>query len=90
MFAAGWLTLLAGSVIAGAAGNVATELIGRAVQGGGAALITPSAPTLLMMLFGSSTQELTKALAAYVQVGEVGGAQRDQVAVGAEVGPAGR
>lgn len=65
VFAAGWVVLLAGSVVAGAAGNVATELAGRAIQGGGAALIAPSALTLLMMLFGSSPQELTKALAVY-------------------------
>ncbi|MCP2276845.1 MFS transporter [Nocardia amikacinitolerans] len=73
VFAAGWLTLLVGSVIAGAAGNVATELIGRAVQGGGAALIAPSALTLLMTLFGSSPQELTKALAVYGAAAPAGG-----------------
>lgn len=73
VFAAGWLTLLVGSVIAGAAGNVATELIGRAVQGGGAALIAPSALTLLMMLFGSSPQELAKALAVYGAAAPAGG-----------------
>ncbi|WP_253782256.1 MFS transporter [Nocardia amikacinitolerans] len=73
VFAAGWLTLLVGSVIARAAGNVATELIGRAVQGGGAALIAPSALTLLMMLFGSSPQELTKALAVYGAAAPAGG-----------------
>ncbi|WP_435592197.1 MFS transporter [Nocardia sp. bgisy118] len=73
VFAAGWLTLLVGSVIAGAAGNAATELIGRAIQGGGAALIAPSALTLLMMLFGSSPQELTKALAVYGAAAPAGG-----------------
>lgn len=52
--------LLVGSVIAGAAGNVGVELAGRAIQGGGAALIAPSALTLLMLLFGSSPKELTK------------------------------
>ncbi|WP_454195732.1 MFS transporter [Nocardia sp. Marseille-Q1738] len=73
VFAAGWAVLLAGSVIAGAAGNVAIELAGRAVQGGGAALIAPSALTLLMMLFGSSPQELTKALAVYGAAAPAGG-----------------
>ncbi|MBF6084559.1 multidrug efflux MFS transporter [Nocardia cyriacigeorgica] len=73
IFAAGWVVLLAGSVIAGAAGNVATELAGRAIQGGGAALIAPSALTLLMMLFGSSPQELTKALAVYGAAAPAGG-----------------
>ncbi|WP_280468525.1 MFS transporter [Nocardia cyriacigeorgica] len=73
VFAAGWVVLLAGSVVAGAAGTVATELAGRAIQGGGAALIAPSALTLLMMLFGSSPQELTKALAVYGAAAPAGG-----------------
>ncbi|WP_433714018.1 MFS transporter [Nocardia sp. CA-084685] len=73
VFAAGWAVLLAGSVIAGAAGNVAVELAGRAVQGGGAALIAPSALTLLMMLFGASPRELTKALAVYGAAAPAGG-----------------
>ncbi len=60
VFSAGWLILLIGSVVAGAAGNVAVELAGRAVQGAGAALIAPSALTLLMMLFGSTQKEMTK------------------------------
>ena len=49
-------------LVAGAAGNVGVELAGRAVQGAGAALIAPSALTLLMMLFGCNPRELTKAL----------------------------
>ncbi|MBF6246948.1 MFS transporter, partial [Nocardia elegans] len=65
VFAAGWVVLLVGSVLAGAAGTVGVELAGRAIQGAGAAMIAPSALTLLMMLFGSSPQELTKALAIY-------------------------
>ncbi|WP_280485699.1 MFS transporter [Nocardia cyriacigeorgica] len=73
VFAAGWVVLLAGSVIAGAAGNVATELAGRAIQGGGAALIAPSALTLLMMLFGSTPQELTTALAVFGAAAPAGG-----------------
>ncbi|WP_194814133.1 MFS transporter [Nocardia sp. XZ_19_385] len=73
VFGAGWLVLLAGSVVAGAAGNVAVELAGRVVQGAGAALIAPSALTLLMMLFGSSPKELTKALAVYGAAAPAGG-----------------
>ncbi|MFD0362126.1 MFS transporter [Nocardia sp. GCM10030253] len=73
VFAAGWVVLLAGSAIAGAAGNVGVELAGRAIQGGGAALIAPSALTLLMMLFGSAPQELTKALAVYGAAAPAGG-----------------
>ncbi len=73
VFAAGWVVLGVGSVIAGAAGNVGVELAGRAIQGGGAALIAPSALTLLMMLFGGSPQELTKALAVYGAAAPAGG-----------------
>ncbi|MFD7012401.1 MFS transporter [Rhodococcus jostii] len=73
IFATGWLVLLAGSLTAGAAGNVGTELAGRAIQGAGAALIAPSALTLLMMLFGSTQQELTKALAVYGAAAPAGG-----------------
>nr|WP_192756392.1 MFS transporter [Actinopolymorpha pittospori] len=73
VFATGWLVLLAGSVVAGAAGSVGVELTGRAVQGVGAALIAPSALTLLMMLFGSEPRELTKALALYGAAAPAGG-----------------
>ncbi|WP_427891375.1 MFS transporter [Kribbella sp. GL6] len=54
VFAAGWGVLLVGSLVAGLATGVGSELAGRAVQGVGAALIAPSALTLLMMLFGSN------------------------------------
>ncbi|MEU8898223.1 MFS transporter [Nocardia sp. NPDC048505] len=73
VFAAGWVVLLAGSVLAGAAGTVALELAGRVVQGAGAALIAPSALTLLMMLFGASPKELTRALAIYGAAAPAGG-----------------
>ncbi|MEU5406309.1 MFS transporter [Nocardia asteroides] len=73
VFGAGWLVLAVGSVIAGAANTVGIELAGRAIQGAGAALIAPSALTLLMMLFGGSPQELTKALAVYGAAAPAGG-----------------
>jgi EmrB/QacA subfamily drug resistance transporter len=73
IFGAGWLVLLTGSAVAGLAGNVGTELTGRAVQGVGAALIAPSALTLLMMLFGHDPRELTKALALYGAAAPAGG-----------------
>jgi EmrB/QacA subfamily drug resistance transporter len=73
MFATGWAVLLTGSAVAGAAGTVGVELAGRAVQGVGAALIAPSALTLLMMLFGSSPKELTRALALYGAAAPAGG-----------------
>ncbi|WP_280220173.1 MFS transporter [Nocardia neocaledoniensis] len=73
VFGAGWLVLAVGSVLAGAAGTVGLELAGRAIQGAGAALIAPSALTLLMMLFGGSPGELTKALAVYGAAAPAGG-----------------
>ncbi|MGC7098221.1 MFS transporter [Amycolatopsis lurida] len=72
IFATGWLVLLAGSAVAGAAGTVWVELAGRAVQGAGAALIAPSALTLLMTLFGGR-RELGKALALYGAAAPAGG-----------------
>ncbi|MGW9195248.1 MFS transporter [Micromonospora chersina] len=73
MFAAGWLVLLVGSAVAGLADGVAVELAARAVQGAGAALIAPSALTLLMMLFGGEPRELTRALALYGAAAPAGG-----------------
>jgi EmrB/QacA subfamily drug resistance transporter len=73
LFSAGWLILLAGSLMAGIAPEVWVELTGRAVQGVGAALIAPSALTLLMMLFGHNPKELTKALALYGAAAPAGG-----------------
>ncbi|MCO1659721.1 MFS transporter [Pseudonocardia sp. S2-4] len=73
LFTAGWVVLLGGSVLAGAAGNAGVELAGRAIQGAGAALIAPAALTLLMMLFGHEPRELTKALALYGAAAPAGG-----------------
>jgi EmrB/QacA subfamily drug resistance transporter len=73
VFAIGWAVLLVGSAAAGLAGTVEVELAGRAVQGAGAALIAPSALTLLMMLFGAEPKELTKALALYGAAAPAGG-----------------
>jgi predicted MFS family arabinose efflux permease len=49
------------------------EIAARAVQGAGAALIAPAALTLLMMLFGSTPKELTKAFAIYGAAAPAGG-----------------
>lgn len=73
IFATGWVVLLAGSIVGGVAGNVGIELTGRAVQGAGAALIAPSALTLLMMLFGGNPRELPKAFALYGAAAPAGG-----------------
>ncbi|TCC16283.1 MFS transporter [Kribbella sindirgiensis] len=73
VFAAGWGVLLVGSLVAGLATGVGSELAGRAVQGVGAALIAPSALTLLMMLFGADPRELNKAIALYGAAAPAGG-----------------
>ena len=73
IFSAGWVVLIVGSAFAGAAGSVETELVGRALQGVGSALIAPSALTLLMMLFGRDPRKLTKALALYGAAAPAGG-----------------
>jgi EmrB/QacA subfamily drug resistance transporter len=73
VFAAGWLALIGGSVVAAAAGNAETEIIGRAVQGVGSALIAPSALTLLMVLFSARPKELARAMALYGAAAPAGG-----------------
>jgi EmrB/QacA subfamily drug resistance transporter len=73
VFSAGWIILLAGSLAAGVADSVGLEIAARAVQGAGAALIAPSALTLLMMLFGANPKELTKAFAIYGAAAPAGG-----------------
>src|SRR4051794_13248426 len=73
IFATGWGVLATGSVIAGLASNVPAELVGRAVQGAGSALIAPAALALLFTIFGSSPKELTKALALYGAAAPAGG-----------------
>ncbi|MGV9412916.1 MFS transporter [Nocardia sp. NPDC003693] len=73
MFQTGWAVLGAGSLVAGLAGSATVELLGRGVQGVGAALIAPSALTLLMMLFGGNPGELTRAFAIYGAAAPAGG-----------------
>ena len=72
IFVTGWLVLIAGSWLAGAASNVGLEIAGRAIQGAGSALIAPAALTLLMMLFGG-TSDLPKAFAVYGAAAPIGG-----------------
>jgi EmrB/QacA subfamily drug resistance transporter len=73
VFAAGWIVLAAGSLAAGLADSPGLEVAARAVQGAGAALIAPSALTLLMMLFGHDPKELMKAFAVYGAAAPAGG-----------------
>src|SRR5215216_4490873 len=73
VFASGWAILAVGSLVAGLAGTPGVEIAARAVQGAGAALIAPSALTLLMMLFGNNPKELMKAFAIYGAAAPAGG-----------------
>jgi EmrB/QacA subfamily drug resistance transporter len=73
MFALGWTILAVGSLAAGLAESSGVEIAARAAQGAGAALIAPSALTLLMMLFGSNPKELVKAFAIYGAAAPAGG-----------------
>ena len=72
IFVLGWVILIAGSLLAGAASNIGLEIAGRAIQGAGSALIAPAALTLLMMLFGG-TSDLPKAFAIYGAAAPIGG-----------------
>ncbi|MET9671411.1 MFS transporter [Streptomyces sp. NPDC006475] len=73
VFVGGWVILTAGSVVAAAASTAWVEIVGRAVQGVGGALIAPASMTLLMMLFGHNPKELGKALALYGAAAPAGG-----------------
>ncbi|MGI5471832.1 MFS transporter [Streptomyces sp. CA-132043] len=73
VFTAGWVVLIAGSIVAAAASTAWVEVVGRAVQGVGGALIAPAAMTLLMMLFGHNPKELGKAMALYGAAAPAGG-----------------
>jgi EmrB/QacA subfamily drug resistance transporter len=73
VFAAGWVVLTVGSLGAGVADSTGVEITARAVQGAGAALIAPSALTLLVTLFGHDPKELLKAFAVYGAASPAGG-----------------
>jgi len=72
IFVLGWIVLIAGSLLAGTANSVGLEIAGRAIQGAGSAMIAPAALTLLMMLFGG-TSDLPKAFAVYGAAAPIGG-----------------
>ncbi|MFJ9828972.1 MFS transporter [Streptomyces sp. NPDC101160] len=73
IFVSGWAIMIAGSVVAAVAQSAWVEIVGRAVQGVGGALIAPSAMTLLMMLFMHDPRELGKAMALYGAAAPAGG-----------------
>ncbi|MFF7550852.1 MFS transporter [Streptomyces canus] len=73
VFTAGWTVLIGGSIVAAAAQTAWVEVVGRAVQGVGGALIAPAAMTLLMTLFAHDPKELGKAMALYGAAAPAGG-----------------
>jgi MFS family permease len=73
VFAAGLVILTAGSVVAGLAESETAALTGRAIQGVGAALIGPTALSLLVGLFAHDPKELTKAIAVFGAAAPAGG-----------------
>jgi EmrB/QacA subfamily drug resistance transporter len=73
IFLLGFATLAGASLLTGLANTDWLLLTGRALQGVGSALIAPAALTLLMMLFGHSPRELTKAMAIYGAAAPAGG-----------------
>ncbi|MFE6286555.1 MFS transporter [Streptomyces sp. NPDC057877] len=73
VFTAGWIVLIGASIVAAAAQTAWVEVVGRAVQGVGGALIAPAAMTLLMTLFAHDPKELGKAMALYGAAAPAGG-----------------
>lgn len=73
LFMLGFAILTAGSLVAGLATSQEVLLAGRAVQGLGAALIAPSAMTILVGLFSHNGAELGKAFAFWGASAAAGG-----------------
>lgn len=73
IFAGGFAILTAASLVAGLAQNQEMLLAGRALQGVGAALIAPSALTIVMRLFGHDGAELGKAFGFWGAAAAAGG-----------------
>lgn len=73
MFMLGFAILTVASLVAGLAGSQVQLLAGRALQGVGAALIAPSALTILMTLFGGNGRELGKAFGFWGAAAAAGG-----------------
>lgn len=73
VFTAGFGILSAASLGAGLADTKELEILFRAAQGVGAALIAPTGLALLMTIFGGSPRELTKAFAIYGAAAPAGG-----------------
>src|SRR5918997_1682814 len=73
IFIIGFLTLTIASVIAGLAPSGIVLIVARALQGIGAALIAPSALSMVMNLFGSNKSEMNKAMGIWGASAPAGG-----------------
>jgi EmrB/QacA subfamily drug resistance transporter len=73
MFMLGFAILTGASLLAGLSGSQEQLLAGRALQGIGAALIAPSALTIVMRLFGHNGAELGKAFGFWGAAAAAGG-----------------
>jgi MFS family permease len=62
IFIIGFITLTIASVVAGLANSGVILIVARALQGLGAALIAPSALSMVVSLFGSNKSEMNKAM----------------------------
>ena len=73
IFLSGFMILTAASAVAGLAESQTVLLVGRALQGVGAALIAPAALTILMRLFGGQPAELGRAFGFWGASAAAGG-----------------
>ena len=73
IFIIGFLTLTIASVIAGLAPSGIVLVIARALQGIGAALIAPSALSMVVSLFGNNRLEMNKAMGIWGASAPAGG-----------------
>src|SRR5919107_387672 len=73
IFIIGFITLTIASVIAGLANSGVILIAARALQGLGAALIAPSALSMVMSLFGSNKFEMNKAMGIWGASAPAGG-----------------
>jgi EmrB/QacA subfamily drug resistance transporter len=73
IFAIGFIILTSSSVIAGLAPNNEVLILGRILQGLGAAMIAPSALSIVMNLFASNKSELNKAMGIWGAAAPAGG-----------------
>jgi EmrB/QacA subfamily drug resistance transporter len=73
IFIIGFITLAIASVIAGLANSGVILIAARALQGLGAALIAPSALSMVMSLFGSNKLEMNKAMGIWGASAPAGG-----------------